>query len=81
MFPYPQQISGYVSFVVVKSSPPPLCLGVVAATQHGEGVALAEGQLVPLLGRIVPESVDQTFVHHTQLFLDTWQTQSFSVSY
>lgn len=71
MLPHPQEVSGYVSLVVVQPSPPPLGLYVVAATQHGQGVALAEGQLVGMLGREVPERVDQTFVHHAQLLLYT----------
>lgn len=73
MLPHPQQVSGYVSLMVVKSCPPPLCLSVVTPTQHSEGVTLTEGQLIGLLGRVVPESVHQAFVHHTQLFLYTWQ--------
>lgn len=76
MLPHPQQVSGDVSLAVVKPCPPPLCFRVVTATQHGQGVALPEGQLIGLLGRVVPESVDQAFVHHTQLFLYTWRENS-----
>lgn len=71
--PHPQQVSGYVTLTVVKACPPPFCLSVVTPTQHSDGVTLAEGKLVTLLGRIVPESVHQAFVHHPQLLLYTWQ--------
>lgn len=69
--PHPQQVSGYVALAVIKSSPPPLRLSVVAATQNREGIALPEGQLITLLGSVVPESIDQAFVHYTQFFLYT----------
>lgn len=71
MFPHPQEVSGYISLMVVKSCPPPLGLQAIAATQHCQGIALAEGQLIGMLGCVVPESVDQTFVHHPQLLLHT----------
>ncbi|KAG7226306.1 hypothetical protein INR49_003058 [Caranx melampygus] len=53
------------------SCPPPLRLSLVTSTKNSEGVTLADGELISLLGRVVPESVDQAFVHHTQLFLYT----------
>lgn len=67
---HPQQVPGYVALALVEPGPPPLGLHVVAAPQHRQSVALTEGELVGVLGRVVPESPDQTLVHHPQLLLD-----------
>ena len=74
LFPHPQQVPGDVALPVIKPRPPPLGLSLVTPAKHSEAVALAEGKLISLLGRVVPQSIDQAFVHDPQLLLYTCKT-------
>lgn len=67
----PQQVAGHVALVVLESRPPPLCFAVVLSSQDGDGVPLAERQLVLVLNFVIPQSVHGPLVHHTQLLLNT----------
>ena len=68
---YPDQVAGHEALVVFEPRPPPVGLAVVLPPHDGDGVALAERQLVLVLSLVDPESVNRPLVHHTQLLLNT----------
>lgn len=76
---YPQQVFGHVALPVPKTSPPPLGLVFIFAPQDGDGIPFMEGQLIAVLGLVVPQSIHGAFVHHSQLLLYPWDQKGIQV--
>ena len=76
---YPKEIPWHVSLAVAEPRPPPLGLQVVRAPEDGEGLPLAEGQLIGLLGVVVPEGEGTALVHHAELLLHTCSQRNTSL--
>lgn len=76
----PKQVFGHIALPVPKTSPPPLGLVFVFAPQDGDGIPFMEGQLIVVLGFVVPQSIHNAFVHDPQLLLYSWDQRGIQVS-
>lgn len=76
---YPQQVFGHIALPVPKTSPPPLGLVFIFAPQDGDSIPFMEGQLIVVLGLVVPQSIHRAFVHHSQLLLYPWNQKGIQV--